>query len=295
MKDRQERIVAATAEPVAGSPSVNRGGINISDLYMDMLCERYRNRGIKTGATDPARRAKIEKQAGSLGLSMVEDQERQAQYRTLQVDGRSYMSHDDFAAYYRESRGFKLPAFYSRAEDERGSAGAGKNVQESGKPPKKAKWLAVKRRVSSGTRDFLDSYIVGEVRDHFKEEVKTGYERQIPKGILPVFAAVTVSLLLIVCSSVMVSRGTQAVGKLEDKIDRLYAEKEDLRTDLEVKNNMLDIKKIAVEEYGMISADYAASRYLELGEDEKIEIYEEKEKDESLLSQLLRAIGLKSD
>jgi hypothetical protein len=93
----------------------------------------------------------------------------------------------------------------------------------------------------------------------------------------------------------MVSRASAKNSSLEYKLDNLIAVKNDLEADLDVKNDMLDIKRIAVEEYGMISGEYAASRYVDVTEDEKIEVYGEKEKSESLLSQILRAIGLKDD
>ncbi len=296
MKERQERIVAATAEPVSGSPSVARGGINISDLYMDMLCERYKNRGIKTGLADPKRKNDIEARAQKLGISTEGEAARREKYKTLRIDGKSYMSHDDFAAYYKELRGYKLPGFYSRAESEYESANGGmKNVQESGNPPKKAIWLAIKRNTVSSALALFDTYIASERREHMKEEVKTVKAKRIPRGVLPVFAAVTLSALLIVCSTVMVSRATSAVGKLENEIEALEEERIDLNASLEVKNDMLEIKRLAVEEYGMISGDYAASRYLDLGNAEKVEVYDEKEEDGSLISQLLRAVGLKSD
>ncbi len=296
MKEKQERIVAAVAEPISGSPSVVRGGINIGDLYMDMLCERYKNRGIKTGLSDPKRKRDIEKRAMELGISTEGEPERREKYKTLKIDGKVYMSHDDFAAYYKELRGYKLPGFYSRAESEYETGiGGTKNVQESGKPPKKAIWLAVKRNTVDNAVSLFDTYIASERREHMKEEVKTVRAKRIPKGILPVFAAVTLSALLMVCSSVMVSRATSAVGQLENEIEVLEGEKTDLASALEVKNNMLDIKKIAVEEYGMIGGEYVSSRYLNLGEEEKIEVYDGKEKDGSLISQLLRAIGLKND
>ena len=61
MKKTQARIVAASAEPMAGSPSYPHGGIDVSALYIDMLCERFRDRGIRTGAVEPARRAELER------------------------------------------------------------------------------------------------------------------------------------------------------------------------------------------------------------------------------------------
>ena len=89
----------------------------------------------------------------------------------------------------------------------------------------------------------------------------------------------------------MVSRASSEVSKLENKLDRLEAVRDDLATDLEVKNNLLEIQKIAVGEYGMISGDYAASRYVDVTEEEKIEVHGEKADEGSLIERILRAIG----
>jgi hypothetical protein len=92
----------------------------------------------------------------------------------------------------------------------------------------------------------------------------------------------------------MVSRASSSVSLLEDKIDALSFEIPDLEGKLEVKNNMLNIKDIAVGEYGMISGDYASARYVDLREDEKIEKHD-KENDGSWLRDLLRAIGFDAE
>ncbi|MBQ8408820.1 MAG: hypothetical protein IJY39_08155 [Clostridia bacterium] len=296
MKKTQTRIIAATAEPMTGSPSRSHGGIDVSALYIDMLCEKFRNRGIRTGALDPARQAEVERNARMLGLSHDEVSARDEKYQTMKIGGRSYMSCDDFAAYYKDLRGYRLPNFYTRAENEYEKAEAdAKCVQESGKPPKKAVWLAVKKNTKEAGSRLVSEFVVDEFKEHFNEEVIEGESAKMPKQVIPALLIVTLSLLLIVCSSVMVSRASGEVSKLENQIEALEVIRNDLDTDLEVKNNMLNIKELAVEEYGMISADYAASRYLDIAEDEKIDIYDKEEKGESLLSQLLRAIGLKAD
>jgi hypothetical protein len=89
----------------------------------------------------------------------------------------------------------------------------------------------------------------------------------------------------------MVSRASWEVGRLEYRLERLEEERDDLATDLEVKNNLLEIQRIAVGEYGMISGDYAASRYIDVTEEEKIEMRESGKEKDSLLMRLMRAIG----
>jgi hypothetical protein len=156
-------------------------------------------------------------------------------------------------------------------------------------------WLAIKRRIKDFLRDFFSVFVLEEIRKQSEEEMIEGKKKRIPRGVLPTIAVVTLSLLMVVCSSVMVSRATADVGNLEDEIEELRDVRSDLEADLVVKNDMLNIKDIAVNQYGMISSDYATSRYLDIAEDERIEIYDSPEKSDSLLTRLLKAIGLVED
>ena len=303
MKKSRSRVVSATAETQSGSPSVY-GGIDVSELYIDMLCEKFKDRGIKTAAATESRRSERRAQAEKFFGIEKKISAKDKKYRTMVIDGESYMSSDDFAAYYKDLRGYKMPNFYSRPQKEYEEAAILANeVQETGKPPKKALWLTVTSRVKKKLKR-IPHYLTREgflelSREWFpieESEKRGGGERGgMPRGIASTLAILTVSLLLIVCSSVMVSRASAEVSSLEDEIEELEEIKEDLSTDLEVKNNMLDIKRIAVEEYGMISAEYAASRYLDITEEEKIENFNGAEKEESLFSRLLKAIGFGAD
>ena len=206
------------------------------------------------------------------------------------------MSSDDFAAYYKDLRGYKMPHFYSRAEKEYEEAEAdAKKVQESGKPPKKALWLAIKKVAKDSAREFVKGYIVNEARKQVEEEVVEGKKKRIPRGVIPTMAIVTLSLLLIVCSTVMVSRASREVSILEDGVEELVEVRDDLSAKLDVKNNMLDIKRMAIEEFNMISSDYAKSIYIDVKEDEKIVLYDKNLVGESFLKTLLKAIGLVND
>lgn len=295
MKKTKARVVAAAPEVAVGSPTVCVSGIDVSALYIDMLCERFKNRGIKTGLSE-AKSAEIRKNAVMLGINVDGVSGDDEKYHTLKINGQSYMSSDDFAAYYKDLRGYKLPKFYTRAENEYEAAEAGsEGVQETGKPPKKAVWLAIKRRIKDFLRDFFSVFVLEEIRKQSEEEMVEGKKKRIPRGVLPTIAVVTLSLLMVVCSSVMVSRATASVGNLEDEIEELRDVKNDLEADLVVKNDMLNIKDIAVNKYGMISSDYATSRYLDVTEDERIEKHEGNEKSDSLLTRLLKAIGLVED
>ena len=290
MKKTGARVATAMAEPMTGC----YGGIDIGALYIDMLCDKFKNRGIKTGLS-AERTAQIKRDAKFLGIELESVSAKDEKYRTMKIDGKAYMSSDDFAAYYKDLRGYKMPHFYSRAEMEYEEAAAGKNVQESGKPPKKALWLAIKKRTEKAARAFGKEYVVDEFHRHFSEELPAGRKKRIPKGVISTMEVVTMSLLLVVCSSVMVSRASSDVSRLEYQIDLLEESKNDLEGKLVEKNNMLDIRKIAIEEYNMIASGFATSKFLDVTEDEEIELFYTTDGDESFWKTILKAIGFIPD
>ncbi len=305
MKKVRVSVSARSASVAVGSPSA-RGGVDVAALYIDMLCERFKDRGIKTSvqseadaqkSKDSARRRLIGLYPDRAGVSASD-----AKYNTQNIGGRACMSCEDFANYYRDLRDYKMPRFYSRAESEYEEADAkakAENVQESGKSPKKAKWLAVTKHAGRKIKE-IPSHLNKEELSEFAEnwfelrrgeEVVEGEKKKAPVRAIGALLCVTFSLLLIVCSSVMVSRASGEVSSLEDKIEVLDTKIKDLEGKLEVKNNMLDIKRIAVEELGMISAEYASSRYVDIKENEGFASVSADDDGESWLDEILHSIG----
>ena len=305
MKNKASKGFERAATVAVGSPET-RGSANVVALYIDMLCEKFRNRGIQTSVRSDAEEGRSRDSARSKLISlypaMAGVSADDKKYNSITVGGRPCMSSDDFACYYRDLRDYKMPRFYSRADveyEEAEAASKAEGVQESGKPPKKAVWLTVKSRIKS-----IVSHLNKKELEKFSEnwfgfergaKIREGEKKKMPRGILPTILAVTLSLMLIVCSSVMVSRASQDVSSLEERIDELNIEIRDLEGKLEVKNDMLEIYRIATEEYGMISENYASSRYVDVREEDKIEKIESAERQSSWLDDLLRAIGFKKD
>ena len=299
------RVSERSVSVALGSPS-RQSGVDVAALYIDMLCERFKDRGIKTSVRSGAEAQKNKESAKRRLIGLYTERAgvsaSDAKYNTQNIGGRRFMSSDDFANYYRDLRDYKMPRFYSRAESEYQEADAkamAEGVQESGKPPKKALWLAVIRHAGSKIKG-IPSHLNREEFEQFAENwfefkkgetVAEGEKKKMPLGVVSTILVFAISLLLIVCSSVMVSRASAEVSSLEDKIDSLDYQIRDLEGKLEVKNDMLDIKNIAVGEYGMISADYASSRYVDIKEDEKFESVEGNGESESWFSEILRAIG----
>ncbi len=116
--------------------------------------------------------------------------------------------------------------------------------------------------------------------------------KTFPLSAFAAIAAVAVSLMLIVASSVMVAQAEGRVNTLNRKIDKVALEVSDLEADWNVQNDLVEIRKIAVEEYGMIGEEYVKTRYINLTGGGNVEVFEEEERDGIRLSALLNAIGI---
>ena len=105
--------------------------------------------------------------------------------------------------------------------------------------------------------------------------------------------AVAVSLMLIVASSVMVKQGENMVNELTLQAADVSGEIAELKSDLNVQNDLLEIREIAVNELGMVSEEYVKMSYLSLGATDSIEAFEEEREQTIGISALLSAIGVK--
>lgn len=115
---------------------------------------------------------------------------------------------------------------------------------------------------------------------------------RFPVSAFAAVLAVATSLMLIVASSVLLTRAESNVSRLQTQISATSAEVAELRSDFEVQNNLLEIRRIAIEEYGMVEEDYLKSDYLSLEAEDSIEAFEEERDGKVSLSALLSAIGI---
>ena len=105
--------------------------------------------------------------------------------------------------------------------------------------------------------------------------------------------AVAVSLMLIVASSVMVTRAESRISELTLDAEILADEVAELHSDVNVQSNLAELREIAVEQYGMIDEKYLEMTYLDTEKEETIESYEEERREGIGLSALLSALGIK--
>ncbi len=275
--------------------------------YVKALCRRYKDRGIAAHVRLDAKRQERNEALshamapGAYIMAEKVSDGKADKYRTGLYKGERYMTADDFIRYYHDQRSYKMPNYNVRehvptkAEDKAEVAG--------GQSPKKALWLTMTEQMPQSVRKYLESPAtekLGELsREWFpieKEErcVKSEHSK-LPAGVMGAMLAVTLSCLMIIGSSVMVSLSVREVSILQDELNALDKQYTMLNTELALKNDMLEIERIAVEEYNMVRADYVSAQVLTTESENKVEVYETKGDFGRGLSNLLSAIGIIKD
>ncbi len=115
---------------------------------------------------------------------------------------------------------------------------------------------------------------------------------RFPLSAFAAIIAVAMSLMLIVASSVLINQGESRVNTLKMELSEMGGEVSELRSDLEVKNDLLKIREVAINEYGMVGEEFVRMDYLSVGEEDSIEVFEEEPEQNVGLGALLSAIGL---
>ncbi len=128
---------------------------------------------------------------------------------------------------------------------------------------------------------------------HFQPADTTQNSHRFPLSAFAAIAAVAMSLMLIVASSVMVHQGESTLNALTREIATVTGEVSDLRSDLSVKTDLLQVREVAVNEYGMVDEDFARTDYITMATGDSIEVFETKRENGIGLGALLSAIGLK--
>ena len=127
----------------------------------------------------------------------------------------------------------------------------------------------------------------------FKAADTSGETKKIPISAFAAILAISVSLMLIVASALMVTHTETKISKLNSEISKLQAEISDLEGKLEANADLMEIRRIAVEEYGMVEEDHLKMERLSLDSAEEIRVYEQTRNQEMGLSSILSAIGWK--
>ena len=143
----------------------------------------------------------------------------------------------------------------------------------------------VRREVSAPVADWLPS---GE------RYIRVRNQKRFPIAMVMMIVAVSVSLMLIVCGSVMTSHMEREVCALNNELDELNELAAELENELALKNDPLKMEQLAAD-LGMVRGEYVQTRILQNESEERTVVYEDEEAQPLSLATLLSAIGFFHD
>lgn len=279
--------------------STQTGLVTSAEHHISALSQKYASRGLaKAALNDAAEQMRHEEETRKLSpdayrLSLYTDAAINGCYRR----GKDTMSSDDVVRYFGEIRAAHLhntdlsgntgvdecPAC-TETEESRAMTVA---EETKGLTAVKKRVCALPASVSEKLKAAVPTWFDSSAPDASKEK------RRYPVSAFAAIAAVAASLMLIVASSVLLTRAESNISRLQKQISTTSSEVAELRSDFEVQNDLLEIRRIAIEEYGMVEEDYLKMEYLSLSSSDEVEAYEEEREKNVSLDAILSAIGIK--
>ena len=270
--------------------------INTNGSYDRCMAEfraRYIGRGVSVSAKRTAAldSSETKEEMSFRGISSLPNE-----YRSGSYNGSRYMTSDDFIRYFRNRAAYNMPLALKKTEalTEVKANDGGRAVAARGRSSRTG---GIVRSDSTSKEGNLITKAQTFAAKWFPVEPREGREKgdsfKFPARAIASMAAFAMSLMLIVGGSVMVGNASGEVGKLNTKISRLEARETELESELDMKYSIQDIEKEAAE-LGMIKNEYADKEYLEVSKSEKIEIFDNEEKQFGI-SALLSAFGIDID
>ena len=130
-----------------------------------------------------------------------------------------------------------------------------------------------KEKIKEALKEAAKTWIPLEERN--REQIVEGVKSKAPKKPILAIVTITISLLLIVTSSVIVDSARIEQNKLKQSIEDLNSEIGQLETDLNKKNEGIDIEIFAQEVLGMINQEHANAEYIDSNKTDGVVKHEE--------------------
>ena len=207
--------------------------------------------------------------------------------------GKDTMNADDLLRYVSECREIRrreknfdnCPSIYEQASEGLESRPAERSVTVADKKPRREAKLA-------------SINVPGIIKERFPAwfnlaKGKNDREKRFPLSAFASIVAICICMMMIVLSAFMVTSAESKISKLNSEVATLNTEIKDLEADLRSGSDLMEIRRIAVEEYGMVEAEYLKKDYITLEGEDRVEAFEKEERRGIGLSAILSALGLK--
>ena len=135
-----------------------------------------------------------------------------------------------------------------------------KNQVRRENAPAASKPTTKQSTIKQVAREAAKTWIPIEERND--ERIVEGTKTKLPTKVILAIAVITISLLMMVASAVLVSTALYEQNELKDGIEDLEFQISELETDLNKKNEKIDIEYFAKEELGMINQEHVNAEYI---------------------------------
>ena len=160
------------------------------------------------------------------------------------------------------------------------------------------------RKASAGitqkTRDVVRSHalesdnikVVAAVKETPKvRTIKAKRTVPFPTSVVFVSVICTVLFMFMMLTMAQINEFTQDISALQSELSELKKQEENLRLDVELKNDLRVIEELAVNQLGMVKADEVKKQYVVIGNEDKIEVVEPETTEDSLINTVMSSIG----
>lgn len=259
--------------------------------YLEALSERYAERGIVKSVRDGAEaqiareRETCELDPDAYRLSNLSEAAITNRYR----GGKAVMESEDLLRYFSETRAKRIAeADFTQhtGMDEITEQECAVVVADE----KKALLPTVKAEIKALPAKIKEKWPVwfnGQKAD------VSGEKKRFPLSAFASIAAIAASLMLIVTASIMVTRAEEELSLLKREADVMAGEVAEMRSDMDVATNLMEVRRVATEEYGMVEEEYLKADYISVKPEETVETFEEERANQFGIDALLSAIGIK--
>ena len=154
---------------------------------------------------------------------------------------------------------------------------------------KKSKTRAVVERHALESNDIE---VVAAVNELPKvRTIKAKKTMPFPTSVVLVSVICTVLFMFMMLTMAQINEFTQDISALQNQLSELRKQEEELRLNVELKNDLRVIEDAAVNELGMVKAVEVKKHYVVIGNEDKIEVVEPETTEDSLINTVMSSIG----
>ena len=171
-----------------------------------------------------------------------------------------------------------------------------KNVRKGQVSAKGQKSAKLNNKTKAIVRDHAleskDKKVVAAVKELPKvRTIKAKRTVPFPTSVVFVSVICTVLFMFMMLTMAQINEFTQDISALQGRLSELQKQEEDLRLDVEFKNDLRVIESAAVNELGMVKSDEVQKQYVIIGNEDKIEVIEPETTEDSLINTVMSSIG----